>query len=946
MGVSLPPRRSSTMTRRILIVLLVLWCALNDGTSIAVVSGVESSTTVQRPRPSLVGTRIKLEEDFGGGGRLSGNGQAMSFDGTFIIKRISMDRWDVRALRPQNIAYNTDGIPQFDEYFSPAGARVALSAGENALTLCFSNGGPWPKQYFDIAPASGNAVYKFYIIDSMMDSSMVPNGAQNPLFIQLRRREATVIISNPFTTQAEIAQFNISTSVDDFQLLKTTEGTPVYGIESTMTADGKLLVFQGHPTKHDAGDVSSGDILMYSYNPNPCAVHGWSKPRMLHQMHSHSQPSIVSGDDPSSTVSKLTKLALERYPLSWNTLKAPIGYDYNDEYPLRGAYPWLDPEGRFLLFTAARFMSSTDSLGARREAVSLIGSDTLWATYNIDGGINESRSKYSRLFFSSPMWAYEQERHLSIIGTGTGVSFNSDISSTSNNNFPILPITKNHDVIPLFGTNTLDYNEVDVGELTDPFYIISLPMNELITMDGHLAIRQTPDLSGYHSVGTLIGRGGYITENNTLSFSSSGFLNETYAKGRVLILRGQDGLYSKLTNPVVSEGLSGFSFQLYLHPDLQLVSNECLYDGLRYILHIPDTFDLMYDARSNSIQLRIMINGTWVSLGYLPVPVGRWSHVAYSWDGVSGEFREYLDGVRTTRVLPANIFGRLDFAAQDFFVGTNSSLKEWRVEAQQCDGFVGRVDEVRLYSHARSGRSICLSTQGTSCIDQATTDTPTIGHSVLSLQHPGCDDVSKSNTEACQRALHRVCANTGATHALSSATNLWRTIQQLIGQRPPVSLAGVVTDVPSISADNLASVACLPMPQESKAVTFEELSNFDPGCSSEKFSHTTQCLSATKRFCRRMGWDTGMIFEVSTRAWVTCFQADEILALPESTFEECMYGNQDDYQCRFVISSFCKSKGYDAGLYQERFGNPVDGGTMQIHCFHASTVDDYPFRPF
>jgi hypothetical protein len=92
-----------------------------------------------------------------------------------------------------------------------------------------------------------------------------------------------------------------------------------------------------------------------------------------------------------------------------------------------------------------------------------------------------------------------------------------------------------------------------------------------------------------------------------------------------------------------------------------------------------------------------------------------------------------------------------------------------------------------------------------------------------------------------------------------------------------------------------------------------------------------------------MGWDTGVIFEVTTRAWVTCFQADEVIEVPVSTSVYCRLENPNDYECRFEVSSFCKSKGYDAGLIQE-FVVGVNGDALQIHCFHASTLEEYPFR--
>ena len=396
----------------------------------------------------------------------------MSFDGAFVIVRRSGEIWLARACRHNAIQFDEEGRPLFDDFLSEGVVFPLQEEEENDLALCFppieSNENNPERLYYTLNE-NKEAVYKFFIFDSGPEEGLLKN--------TMRRRLAILTISDPFTKQAEIAQFRVETAEQamDLTMMSTSSNTTkntLHGLEPTMTEDGRFMVWNGRPD-----NSGRHDYLMYSYNAEPCALNGWSAPQPLHKLNQDPNP------------------LLEQYPLSWQPLKAASGELYREgtpDYYLRGAYPWIDPDGRFLLYTAAKDESNTR--GTRREAVSLIGADTLWTAYNIDGGINDQRRGDSRLFYSSPMWRYEQERHLTKFG------------ALSRQKKPMLPVTHSHDVLPLFGSNTRDYNEVDVGDISDPFHILSLPMNELVTVDGKLDETRTPDLSGHFSTGNLFGR--------------------------------------------------------------------------------------------------------------------------------------------------------------------------------------------------------------------------------------------------------------------------------------------------------------------------------------------------------------------------------------------------------------------------------------------------------
>ena len=60
---------------------------------------------------------------------------------------------------------------------------------------------------------------------------------------RFRRRTADLRVDRPFAADADIASFNTG----GLEYLTTTTGASLRGIEPSMTADGRLMVFQGPP---------------------------------------------------------------------------------------------------------------------------------------------------------------------------------------------------------------------------------------------------------------------------------------------------------------------------------------------------------------------------------------------------------------------------------------------------------------------------------------------------------------------------------------------------------------------------------------------------------------------------------------------------------------------------------------------------------------------------
>ena len=833
------------------------------------------------PRPSLVNTRI--------GTPFGGNGHSSTLDGRIFVANVGEDHatttttWQARVFRPEAVSYDSEGRPDFGAAFSP-GRSIRVNGGENALAFCFTN----PDQPYSVS--GGQAAYQPYIFDSQMFNG--PN--------RFRRRTSDIRVDRPFRSDADIASFSTGT----VEYLSTSSGASLRGIEPTLTADGRLMLFQGAPAND--GNI---DHLMYSYNPNPCATTGWSTPRPLSMMFNDSTP------------------GLRRYPIAWKRLKAATGEDFADTTRgdlIRAAYVWIDPEGRNVLYVAVPF---TD--GARREAVSLIGADTNYTAYHIDGSINTDRSDHPHLFYTGPMWNFEQER--SPVQT---------LPPGSSNDAHPLPVTKTHDVLALFGSNTNDYNEVDVAELTNPFYLLFLPMNELVTRAGTYDLRRTPDLSGRFFTGSLVGSA-QIAASAAVTQPHSGSLWAPHGKGKALVLPGGGAVQVNLIDPAgtvpgVGAPVSGFTVQLFVRPDAD-INRGCGGNPYRYLLQKGNGIDLIYEA-DNTVQFSIQLNGRRLRLDRSPrLPVGQWTHLAYTWDGTTGQFAEYINGAPSGRALPVET-GTFRLGTGTLSIGAGNVLNSEVCPAGGEGSFRGAIDDVQIFSHTRSNRSICLTTHGSGCKSDAIKQAPSAGQFVLNQQHPGCSSGSALGGLACATAMHRVCAQRGASDAIRSTRNLAETVRQLISNRPPISLSGVPTAV----SGNDATIACTPLYNNSLAVTFAELAHRNGGCSDDRAVSSLDCAAASHRFCNDHGFSTGQIFELTGRPWVSCWNSDLIEDVSKDRVgPTCNSGNFTSGEARIEISRYCQSRGFGAGVIQE-----LGAGTVaHIHCFQPAATATWRLRP-
>lgn len=829
-------------------------------------------------RPSLLNVNISHSFDC--------RGHQSTIDGRIFVCTPHgaelKNAWIARVFRPEAITYDlSSGKPNLEFAFSEGQVFHELEQEKsNSLAFCFTNS----SQPFKTLN-NGMAAYDNYIIDATER--------------KMRRRQMKLMVSDPFSKHAEVHSFVVGKN----STLMTVKGKSIYGIEPTFTADGQLLVYKSEDEP----------ALFYTYNSKPCAIDKWSIPRPLSWMHKDPNP------------------ALQRYPLSWSPLRSADGMKYaNDtsDNPLArplygGAYPWLDHEGRNLVYVMGT------------EIVSLVGADTNWIAYNIDGAINGDRYDRKHRFYSGPMWKFEQERVRSM-------------------NFPFgynemhyLPVTKSHDVMPLFGSTTSDYNEVDVAELLDPFLLISLPMNEMVVYNGDATgkydLTRTPDLSGNFFTGTLLGKA-EISAKLRQTQANDDSLWAMHGKGKAMVLPGGGAVVASLQDPEkilsgVGVGTASLTVQFALRPDESIHQNCTADHPWRYIVKKDDQLNIVYEL-TDQLRFSLNINGKMVSLGNSPaIPVGEWSHVAFTWDGTTGEFHVYINGISTFRKLPVAP-GTAQFGEGNLYIGADEKLDSSLCPTSGGGSFRGLIDEFGIYTHARSARSICNSAYalGADCEKRAITDSPVRPFS-MSVEAPACTGKEQLNSIACQLAMHRGCAERGVRDAFSSMANLRDTILQVISRtRPPVSLAGV----PVSSTTTEVTVGCVPIRHQSVAVEFEWLGKLDSGCTHELVMMSPNCTEAVRAFCVSQGWTTGQVFEVTSRPWVSCFNSGfrdiiDIQKLPLSRTDD---PNSPD--ARLKVSQWCLGRGFGAGLIQ----SGISGENMvHVHCFEPSVTITWPYLP-
>ena len=508
--------------------------------------------------------------------KLGGNGHNISFDGRVLMARTSAG-WVIRLLRPEAVTYLPQGLPDAmgpmlsDEALVLPGGEIV----ENALAICEPDPQRAPFRCNEAGAADPAGVfdcYDFQIIDS---DAITP--ADQGGFV-MRRRSLMLWVADPRTAAARVHKLQLSNTLEPLG------PTPIRGIEPTVTRDGKLMIWQGHPDNDGAIDT-----LMYSVNDNACAAAGWSAPQPI---------SSMATDD----------RVVGTYRLADRALRAADGSVFAPGQVVFGAYPWLMPEGDAVIFAASpmpcRATEDPPGCGPRRNSMAVLGYPTNWGVAIIDGGINPAADDTVRLFFSSP-------------GPTT---------------FAELPVTEGLDVWPLFGTNTSNYVELIFDDGLDGDYAGFWHFNENVTASGELDLAHVPDVSGYFNTGALAGGVGVSTRNNGVV-------------GRALELDGIDDRMI-VDHSITLEPTNGITIAMHLRPSVDPDCDAG--NNYRLLVAKGDIGSGSYSVvfeENRALHFRFNIDGEQRSLITPPVPLGQWSHVSCEYDGVSGMAGCWIDDV-------------------------------------------------------------------------------------------------------------------------------------------------------------------------------------------------------------------------------------------------------------------------------------------------------------
>ncbi len=552
---------------------------------------------------------------------IGGNGHAETWDGrVFIVTRNTRQPgnpvgWVVFAMRPERVTRIANGTPSFQNAFS---AGVVLE-NNNA-----TNTGMGDHNALAIVPAPGRAENPFR---SRADGSPAANGAFETYdaFIitqfygapggdRMGRRPARIVVRDPHTRDAAIERAELT---GPFEPLTGPGGVALRGIEPTITFDGRLLIWQGHPDND--GKI---DVIVYSFNQQPAAVGGWSTPRSIADLFHRDRDTLIAGEP-----------LHELFPIARQQLRTADGTPYDASELFTGAYPWVTLDGSELIY-----MSITARNHPRRAGASVIGRLTRWTERLIDGPINPDRRETVRLFYSSP---------------GTVPGFWAPYRDVPD--VPI-PYTASRPVMPLFGTNTSNYAEVSFED-TDGDYVLALRGNEMITKGRDVEVQQTPDTSGRLNTGLL--------EGARFPLELDGTDANVGAAGQAIHF-GQADRVRVRHAPSLDEARGMLTVQMWVKRVVDMAQDA--ENRFVYLARKEGAFDLILEENGN-VQATVIVGGQQKRSGPVgpALPLGQWAHVAFTWDGRNGAMGVWRDGVLVSEQLLGA--GIVDASPRDLEIG-------------------------------------------------------------------------------------------------------------------------------------------------------------------------------------------------------------------------------------------------------------------------------------
>lgn len=456
----------------------------------------------------------------------------------------------------------------------------------------------------------------------------------------LGRLEIKVVIKNPKTAEAEPIK-SILAEQKDFEPLikyksesdctdknsKSKVNCYIYGIEPSLTADGQLLVFNGLTAERHQGSI------MYTYNSSASSTTEWSAEKPISAMYL------------DSNINK-------KYPLAFNQIKSNLGENYKDTEHVIGAYPWISWEGSEISFMS--LWAHTNFGQARRAGFSIVGRWTGNKIRHIDGSFNKKDTVGRGTTLQTTDGKEFQ--------TGDIRLFTSALASTSSiwnpfNNLsnPGFPNLFENPSMLFIHSNREEFSEIGFRDYVDGRYVLSLPMNPAINKltynsrinydkKNEVDYFKTPDLSQNDLNGDLVGGASFSVKYETVPLpqNNSYQVLDTYEtigfRGQAIKLTESGAVVVK-SAPILAESDFGLSVEFFVKPTAQLSEYQ-------FLINKPTSYNVILES-DNRVSFRVIIEKKPYGILFKgdPLQINKWSHIAFTHDPKSGQFKAYINGV-------------------------------------------------------------------------------------------------------------------------------------------------------------------------------------------------------------------------------------------------------------------------------------------------------------
>ncbi len=689
-----------------------------------------------------------------------------SWDGRLVFEPVPTGRhWvggsgyanSVRVFRPEAAARNSDGTLDFSSAFS---GRKFLDKDANSEGFHNTATGIDKRLHIDVVPdptysgtdnpyksdADGNftpngpfETYRclFYQAAQITDTfNVYTNDAWPDTALFHARYTGYVVVKNPRTASASIEKAEPTSRA--VPIYPTGDDQPINGFELSASLDGRLILWNGSPFYSlEAFQKTRNGTIVYSFNQDPMATTGWSKPRSISELYYH-----LGAGTPLEPMVDGLKFS-DRYPIAQQPLRSPDGTVFGPGEYFPGGYPWLS-------FDATDFTASTVPLfkGGRRAGVIIAGKLTNWVVMHPDGPLNLCRGNVTDRVDHFPSRA---------VGEALLDAYNSKYSKQDWERIMLAPLGLTNsmwmphvrgggasDVYPHFRNRMFNIpilhssglmSELPVGYATDGGYLFRWSMNELLDYDRtalnksvnklvsgtawwhqiYLSAqhnpRKTGDLSGNVRNGVFVDGTGkaeltFERRDAVAAWQNDGVLNDQKEgvfgdslfctpEGRVV---GQ-GFPAAGFQPAVDRGEFTVEFWVKINSlDESRTSTDIATMNGRYWITIMEdrTVQAVFKGRDTSG------NDAWfTALSTTPLTDGSWYHIAFRMK--DQRLLLNIDGD-----LEADIAGNMDNLTLADFSTAEGEIAEMRFGLLDWGTSVGelQIDEVSVSLFGRSDSEI------------------------------------------------------------------------------------------------------------------------------------------------------------------------------------------------------------------------------------------------